>query len=161
MKVWKLGCYKWGAVQCIELGVSSCNEVWGSLLAVKCSLLQMLGEFLDLQINFQWFNNFLKENKYYFTRLDWGKMPYKSIENLHRNYIIKCQLITTFLYDNSSTYYEIIYVIIRFSVVLEQECKYICVMVINSWTMILEVFSNLNNSMVFQCVLWFKIRTEV
>lgn len=75
-------------------------------------------------------------------------MPYNSIENLHRNYIIKCQLITTFLYDNSSIYYEIIYVIIWFSVVLEQECRYICVMVINSWMMILEVFSNLNISMV-------------
>lgn len=42
-------------------------------------------------------------------------MPYTSIENLHKNYIVKCQLITTFLDDNSSTYYEIIYVIIQFS----------------------------------------------
>lgn len=34
-------------------------------------------------------------------------------------------------------------------------------MVVNSWTMILEVFSNLNHSMVFQWVSCIKIRTEI
>lgn len=49
-------------------------------------------------------------------------MPQMSIENLHMNYIIKCPQITTFLYDNSTSYYEITYVVILISVVLEKEC---------------------------------------
>lgn len=33
--------------------------------------------------------------------------------------------------------------------------------VVNSWMMILDVFSNLNNSMIFQWALCIKIRTEI
>jgi len=53
------------------------------------------GEFLEIQINLQLFNTFPK--KTLLRRLDGRKMPYKPIEGLLMYYIIKCQLILTFL----------------------------------------------------------------
>lgn len=48
-----------------------------------------------------------------------------------------------------------------FSVVLEQECTFMCVMAVNSWTTILEVFSNLSNSIVFQMGFMYQDKDKV
>lgn len=71
------------------------RKVWGSVLAIKSSLLQMeKGEFLELQINLQWFNTFLKKTLISIE----GWIGGKCLTNPLSIWIIfiKCQLITTF-----------------------------------------------------------------